>query len=464
MAGAGHLGRMDVDVVVIGLGPGGELAANKLARAGLSVVGVERRLVGGECPYFGCIPSEMIIRAADSLAEARRADGLGGDVEITPDWDQVAARIDKQATAGWTDDSHVQRLEEAGVTIVRGQGRLDGPGRVVVETEDGPREYVAARGVVINPGRDPGVPDIAGLADTPYWTNRDVAQTQDLPESMVILGAGAMGCEFAQAFARFGVKITLLETGPRLVPSEEPEVCELLAGVLSGEGVEIVTEAEVSSVSRDDGRFRICVDDRVVEADQLLLSWGRRANLTGMGLETVGLDPDADVVETDERMRAGEGLWAVGDVTGKGDYTHVSLYQGDVVVRDVLGEGGPWADYRSVGRVTFTDPEIGSLGLTEELAREAGIRVITGSADMPRSSRGWIHQAGNEGLIKLVADADRQVLVGGTAMGPAGGEVLGMLAAAVHAEIPLDTLRTMHFAYPTFHRAVEAALGDLGRD
>jgi pyruvate/2-oxoglutarate dehydrogenase complex dihydrolipoamide dehydrogenase (E3) component len=189
---------------------------------------------------------------------------------------------------------------------------------------------------------------------------------------------------------------------------------------------------------------------------------GRRTNLGDVGLDTVGLDPSVRSIEVDERMRAADGLWAIGDITGKGAFTHVSMYQANVAIRDLLGEDGPWADYRAVGRVTFTDPEVGSVGMTEAQARDAGLRVVTGSAPLPESSRGWIHKSGNDGLIKVVADADRGILVGATAVGPSGGEVIGMLVTAVHAEVPVATLRTMHFAYPTFHRAIETALGDLG--
>jgi pyruvate/2-oxoglutarate dehydrogenase complex dihydrolipoamide dehydrogenase (E3) component len=186
---------------------------------------------------------------------------------------------------------------------------------------------------------------------------------------------------------------------------------------------------------------------------------GRRNNLTDIGLDTVGLDPGARVLDTDERMRAGERLWGIGDITGKGAWTHMSMYQAAVAVRDILGKDGPWADYRAVGRVTFTDPEVGSVGLTEQQARDAGLDVAVGTTDLAASSRGWIARA--EGVVKLVADARRGVLVGGTTVGPSGGEILSMLTTAVHAEVPIDTLKGMHFAYPTFHRAVEAALDDL---
>ncbi|MCD4534995.1 NAD(P)/FAD-dependent oxidoreductase [Nocardioides sp. cx-169] len=452
----------EVDVVVLGLGPGGEYAAQKLAEAGLRVVGVDKGLVGGECPFYGCIPSKMMIRAADSLAEARRAVTLGGEVDVTPDWRLVAERIDKQATNHWDDSSHVERLTDAGVEILRGTGRLDGPGRVLVAGTDGSaHELVATRGVILNAGTVPATLPIAGLEGTPYWTNREVVRLAELPESMVVIGAGPIGCELTQAFARFGVRVTLLEVGDRILGPEEPESSEVVHGVLTAEGVDVRAGVRIEGVAHDGG-FRVTLaDGEVVSADQLLVAAGRRTQLSGIGLASVGLADDLKVVETDERLRAGERLWAVGDITGKGQFTHVSMYQAAVVVRDILGEDGPWADYRAVSRVTFTDPEVGSVGMTERQAREAGLNVVVSVAQIPESSRGWIHQVGNEGIIKLVGDADRRVLVGASSVAPYGGEVLGLLAAAVHAEIPLATLRTMHFAYPTFHRAIEVALAGL---
>jgi pyruvate/2-oxoglutarate dehydrogenase complex dihydrolipoamide dehydrogenase (E3) component len=443
------------DVAVVGLGPGGEATASALAKAGLSVVAVDGHLVGGECPYYGCIPSKMMIRAGDALAEARRVQGLSGTVDLRPDWDVVARRISDEATDAWDDRVAVERLEGTGARFVRGHGRLAGPRTVEV----GEETITASRGVVLNPGTSPAVPPIAGLADTPYWTNRDLVRIGSAPESLVVVGGGAIGVEAAQALARFGTRVTVVEMADRLLAPEEPEASALVEQVFAAEGIQVIAGASIGSVEHDGGRFAVSVDDQVVEAEKLLVAAGRRPNLRDLGLDTVGLDPGAREIGTDERMRAGDGLWAVGDVTGKGAFTHVSMYQSAVCVRDVLGQDGPPADYRAVPRVTFTDPEVGAVGLTERQARDAGIHVRTATTDLAASTRGWIARA--EGLVKLVEDADRGVLVGATAVGPSGGEMLSMLATAVHAEVPTDTLRSMIYAYPTFHRAVESALADL---
>jgi pyruvate/2-oxoglutarate dehydrogenase complex dihydrolipoamide dehydrogenase (E3) component len=454
------MARHEVDVVVLGLGPGGEYAAQKLAEAGLAVVGIERELVGGECPFYGCIPSKMMIRASDALGEARRVDALAGTAKVVADWSAVATRIDKQATNHWRDDSHVERLEGAGVRIVRGEGVLSGPGTVRV----GEDEYVGARGVVLNVGTSPASLPVDGLDATPFWTNREVVRLTELPASLTVVGGGPIGCELAQVFARFGTDVTVLETADRLLPFEEPESGELLERVFRQEGIRVETGVTVERVDHGvegDPGFVIGTDRGRVRSDQLLVAAGRRLNLHGIGLETVGLDPDAPEVETDERMRAGERLWAVGDITGHGPFTHVSMYQGGIAVRDILGEDGFTADYRAVTRVTFTDPEVGSVGMTEQQARDAGLDVRVALADLASSSRGWIHQQGADGLLKLVSDARRGVLVGASSVGPSGGEVLGLLALAVHAEVPLQQVASMHFAYPTFHRAVEVAVGSL---
>ena len=374
----------EVDVVVVGLGPGGEAAATKLAGAGLDVVAVDRHLVGGECPYYGCVPSKMMIRAADALAEARRVPQLAGSSTTTPDWAPVARRIREEATADWDDTIAVERLEKAGATVLHGSGRLTGPGVVEV---DG-RAFKATRAVVLNTGTSPLVPPIDGLAGTPYWTNREAVQVTELPESLAIIGAGAIGCELTQVFARFGVRVTLLEGAPRILVNEEPETSELITSVLTDEGVTVLTGVQVSSVSYDGGRFTVQAGEEQVEAEKLLVAVGRRTEIADLGLDSVGVDAGGRTVDTDEWLRVTrdgavvDRLWAVGDMTGKGQYTHVSMYQSGVAVRSILSEGGSPADYRAVPRVTFTDPEVGSVGMTEAQARDAGLPVRTAYVDL----------------------------------------------------------------------------------
>jgi len=445
------------DVVVIGMGPGGEYAAGALAEAGLHVTAVEDRLVGGECPYFGCVPSKMMIRAANLIAETRRVPGLAGTSTVTPDWSPVARRIREEATDYWNDKVAADRFTGKGGHLVRGRGAITAPGEVAV----GSRVFRARRGIVINSGTAPAVPPIEGLAGTPYWTNREIVQAEQVPESMIVLGGGAIGAEFTQVFARFGTAVTVVEALPRLLSFEEPEASALIERIFTAEGIKVCTDAPAERVSYNGTLFSVHLGLSTIMAERLLVATGRRADLAALGVAAVGLDEQAHSIPTDGWMRAADGVWAIGDVTGKGAFTHMSMYQADIVVRDILGQGGGSADYRAVPRVTFTDPEIGGVGLTEAQARAAGLRVRTGLTQVPYSARGWIHKVGNDGVIKVVEDADRSVLVGATSAGPWGGEVLSALQVAIRAEVPVATLRNMPYAYPTFHRAIEDALKNL---
>lgn len=447
-----------VDVVVLGLGVGGERVAGKLAEAGLSVVGIESTLVGGECPYWGCIPSKMIVRAANMLTEARRIPGVAGASTVTPDWSPVAQRIRDEATDSWDDKVAVERLEGQGARFVRGKGRFESP---TVISVDG-TQFEAKRAVVIATGSSALIPPIPGLADIDFWTNRDAIETEALPESLIVLGGGAIGLELAQAFARFGVQVTLVEGERKLLVREEPEACGLLQEVLHGEGIDIRIGTKANAARRD-GKASVLElsDGSEISAERVLVATGRKVDLAAFGAGAAGLDESARMVHVDGTMRAGDGIWAVGDITAEGMFTHIAVYQADIAVADILGENPTPADYHALPRVTFTDPEVGAVGMTEADARKAGVNVRTGIANVPSSARGWIHKVGNEGLIKVVEDADAGVLVGATSMGPWGGEVLGLLALAVQAKIPTSDLRTMIYAYPTFHRGIEDALRDL---
>jgi len=454
-----------VDLVVIGLGPGGEALATATANAGLTVVAVDKHLVGGECPYYGCIPTKMMVRAADLVAETGRASQLSGEVTMASSWAPVAERVAGRATDHWNDQVAVERLADAGATVVHGVGRLDGPGRVVVRAPDGTETaYAAGRGVVLNPGTRPSWPGVPGLEGTPFWTNRDAVQVTSLPGSLIVLGGGPIGCELAQVFSRFGVQVTVVQQGPRLVPANEPEAAAVLAEVFAEEGIRVLTDAATTRVSYEHGTFTLALGDgQELSADKLLVAAGRKTNLQDLDLFTVDIDPSVHNLEVDDRMRVvgADRLWAIGDVTGKGAFTHVSMYQSAIARRDILGEDGPPAAYHALPHVTFTDPEVGGVGMTEAQARDAGLTVRTGSTELEESSRGFTHGPGARGLVKVVEDAGRGVLVGATVVGPAGGEILGFLAVAVHAAVPVDTLRSMIYAYPTFHRAIESALADL---
>lgn len=443
----------ECDVVVVGLGPGGEHAATELAKTGLDVVAIDERLVGGECPYYGCVPTKMMIAAANALREGGRIDQLAGAARIEASWAPVARRIREEATDDWDDAVAVKRLEASGASFVRGRGVISAVGQVRVEGTT----YAARKGIVLNTGTSPAAPPIDGLDQVEFWTNRDVVQLTELPASIIVIGGGPIGCEMAQVLAEFGVHVTVVEVADRLVAVEEPEASEILEKAFTDLGMEVITGAKIERVSHDDEGFDVRLEGRSLRAERLLVAAGRRNNISDIGLEHVGLDPSARVLEPDERMRVASGVWAIGDITGKGAFTHVSMYQADVVIRDLLGQDGPWADYRAVGRVTFTMPEIGSVGLSEAAARKQGLEVKVATGDL--GTRGWV--AAEPGMVKLVADVERGIVVGGCAVGPSGGEVLSMIATAVHAEVPIATLAEMHFAYPTYHRSLQPVLREL---
>ena len=459
-----------VDAVVVGMGPAGEEVAGRLADAGLDVVGVDQRLLGGECPYWGCIPSKIMVRAAGLVAEAHRITGMSGTAMVHPDWRPVARHV-QEATDHWNDKVAVDRFTARGGRFLRGRGRLTAPGEVTVETAEGGEAVLRpSRAVVIAIGSEPAVPPLPGLVSTPYWTNREAIEAAELPGSLLVLGGGSIGLELGQAMLRFGTAVTVVEVAPRLLGPEEPEVDELLMRVLTGDGLEIHTGTAATSVSYAGGRFTVeCARGERLSAERLLVATGRRVDLARIGAGVLGVDDTARVLPVDARMRvsvpdaSGPGVWAVGDVTGRGAFTHVAMYQADVAVEAILRRGGRPAEYHAVPRVTFTDPEVGAVGLTEAQARQQGLAVRIGRADLVNTARGLIHRVGNEGLVKLVVDADAGVLVGGTVVGPTGGEMLGALSVAVRARVPVAELATTIWAYPTFHRAIGDALRDLAR-
>ena len=446
------------DVVVLGMGTSGEDAALRLATAGLDVVGIEANLIGGECPYWACIPTKWLVRTANLLTEARRADGVVGRVNAEPDWSIVAAQLREQVTGGWDDSTGVARFEAKGGRFIRGWGKLVGPRTVQVEGET----VEARTGVLVATGSSPFIPPIPGLAEVDYWTNHDAVEAEDIPESLVILGGGPMGCELGQIFARFGVDVTIVEGADRILANGEPEASAVITEAMTHDGVAIVTGSHAAKVSADDRTVTVTLETgQALVAERILVATGRRADAEAAGVTAAGATVDRGFVEVDGLMRAADGLWAIGDVTGRGLLTQVAEYQGRIAVEDILGAQPTPADYSVNPMVTFTDPEVGSVGVTEEQATGAGHQVQVVVKELQRTFRGWLHRTGNTGFIKLVVAEGR--LIGATVVGPRAGDVLGLLALAVKERTPVGRLMDSIYAFPTFYGGIGEALGAYGR-
>ena len=449
----------ETDVIIIGVGTSGEDLGLRLLGAGLDVVGIEASLVGGECAYWACIPSKMMIRAGNAISEARRVATLAGDVTVDPSWAPVAERIRTEATSNWDDAFATERFGQRGGRLIHGRGRLTGPRTVTV----GDESITARIGVVIATGSTPMIPPIPGVDDVDYWTTHDVIAAEELPASLVILGGGAVGCELGQVLSRFGTDVTIVEGRGHLLAAEEPEASAVIEAAFADEGITVHTGAHVTHLSQDGAQIVANLDDGSrVRGDRLLLATGRKLDLSGLGLEHINIDESARFLPVDERMQVTEGVWAMGDVTGKPMFTHVAAYQAAIIAGEILGGTHRTARYDAVPRVTFTDPEVGAVGMTETAARDAGIDVATVTKSLSATFRGWLH-ATSSGVIKLVIDRSKGTLVGATTVGPSGGEMLGMLTLAVHAQIPVAELQTMIYPYPTFHGGIGEAVGAYGR-
>jgi dihydrolipoamide dehydrogenase len=442
------------DAVVIGAGPGGEQAVGRLSAAGMRIALIERELVGGECAYWGCIPSKTLLRAAEAGAAAGRVAGLS---EPEQRWRELAEYRDFMVRQ--LDDSRqVEDYRKEGVSVYKGEARLTSERAVEVAGET-----LRAEHIVLATGSVPRVPEIAGLRESGFWTNREATNLSEIPRSVVVLGGGPVGVELGQFLRRFGAEVTLVHHGRRLLAREEPRVGELLAQTLGDEGIDVRLGVEARSVAPAQGGRAVTLSDGAeVNGQELLLATGRAPRTQGLGLEAVGVDHGQGGIEIDGRCRAGEGIWAIGDVTAVMPFTHVAKYQARVACADIVSEPAR-ADYDSIPRVVFCDPEVAAVGLTEASASERGIEVASARVDLAETiSRPWTYERDPSGELGVLADRRRRVLVGAWAVGPIAGEWIHYAALAIKTRAPLEVLRDSVAQFPTYCEAYLEAIEALG--
>lgn len=457
--------QREVDVVVIGAGSVGENVADRAGRTGLDVVVVENELVGGECSYWACMPSKALLRSGQALAAARRLPGAAEAVTGQLDAAKVLARR-TSFTSGWDDSSQASWLDSAGLGLVRGTGRLAGPRRVEVETAEGTVTLVARQAVVLATGSSPVLPDVEGLAESAPWTSREATSADAVPARLAVLGGGVVAVELAQAYARLGSQVTLLVRSG-LLGGQEDFAGELVGEALHSDGIDLRFGVSPTSVHRDDDGVTITLDGGdTVTADEFLVATGRRANTSGVGLESVGLTDGGDLTVDDTGLVAGvEGRWlyATGDVSGRVKLTHQGKYDaraaGDAIAARAAGDLGDeapaWSRYAATAtgpatpQVVFTDPEVAQVGLTSVQARAKGLDVTVVDYEIGNVAGASLLADGYTGKARMVVDEDRKVVVGVTFVGQDVAELLHSATIAVVGEVPLDRLWHAVPAYPT---------------
>lgn len=483
-----HLPRTDrFDVVILGGGSAGEELCSALSERGndgtlpLSVAVVEKARVGGECPFVACMPSKAMLRSSSLRSEMEMAPLLGatsvaagrGDAEEA--YGRASERRDLVAE-GRDDSSHAADLEKMGAVLVRGSGRVAAPGKLEVTREDGIVEELSWSSLVVATGSRAVVPRVPGLEEAGAWTSDEALSTAELPKSLAVLGGGPVGCELAEIYAAYADDVVLIESSDRLLSEEEEATAAALCEHLRQIGVDVRTGAKLERLTTDAGAtvLRLEGGDEL-RVDKLVVATGRRPNLDGIGLETIGVEPEEGSagLPVDSRCAVvgAEGIYAAGDVTGVAPFTHMAKYQARIVAENLLGLDRT-ADTRAIPRCVYTDPPLAAVGLTTAKAEAAGVEAVTASMDLGETARsdsdgrllgepGSLPRAG--GKMVLVADRARRVLVGASAFGPRADEWMGELTLAIRAEIPLEVLADVVHPFPTYSEALEPALRELVR-
>jgi pyruvate/2-oxoglutarate dehydrogenase complex dihydrolipoamide dehydrogenase (E3) component len=448
------------DFAIIGAGPAGEAAAHKARGRAATVAIADRLWFGGSCPFIGCIPSKALLYAA-----ARHA--CGDDYT----WKRASERrdymVNRAVDADEPDDtSHVKSLEKAGAKVYRGTGRIVGRGRVEIASDAG-RETIEARNVIVAVGSETKMPPVEGLADARVWTNREATLVRDLPPSLLVLGGGPAGCELAQVYARFGVRTTIVQSGPRLLPSDHPRNADAVATGLRDSGVDVrlnVRALRARSGAGPKGADVVELDDGTTATGHvILLAVGRSFPFDDIGLEHYGIDPSGRVpFPRDGRLRVADGLFVVGDCAGPELHTHQGHYQGELAVRMALGDDVT-PDYRALPRATYTDPEAAFVGLSLDGAKAAGIDAFELVADFPKSSKGYSVEA-TTGHVTIVVDRTTRQLVGAAMATPDASAAIHECVLAIKARVPIDVLADTIHAFPSTSRILNGLFNDaLGR-